>query len=238
MNHMEEDFCAPDAPEQAVLFPVGAAISTPPQPEPLPEPRQKTEPDRTQLMPFAGGAEISPCGHYRYSLYRRWQEDGKKILFIGVNPSKADGSIDDNTVRRWKSFAQRDGYGEFWVGNVCAYRSTSPKAIKSVAEYQDANNREYIHHMAVDADRIVACYGNNIELVPYWQDFVKWLCLNYEVYCFGLTKRGHPKHPLRLAATTPYSRYCQTISVVEKENDKEFICKSETHSIQEFSEDF
>jgi hypothetical protein len=177
-------------------------------------------------MPFAGGAEISPCGLYRYSLYRRWQEGGKKILFIGVNPSTADGAISDATCRRWQSFAQRDGFGEYWVGNVCAYRSTNPKALKSVAEYHDENNREHIRHMAVDADRIVACYGNNVEMVPYWQDFVTWLCTNYEVWMFGQTKRGHPKHPLRLPGDTLYSRYLHwprvAVEVQEKEADEYF----------------
>ena len=226
---------------EPVLFP-GAEplISTPPPVSPPPEPRQKKEIDWTLPMPFAGGAEISPCKLYRYSLYRRWQEGGKKILFIGVNPSTADQSQDDATIRRLLGYAKRDGYGELWVGNVCAYRSTKPFQLRQVpANYNDEQNREYIRHMAVDADRIVACWGNNVTLCPHWQNFVTWLCTNYEVWCFGRTKSSHPKHPLRLRADTLYSRYYSPEfgDVVEKEDDEEFVCESETAAIQEFDND-
>lgn len=201
MSDFNEDLCAPPT-----LFPLPPLPPSPPADLP-PDPRKKKDIDWTIPMPFTGGAEISPCKNYRYSLYRRWQEGGKKILFIGVNPS-TDEALDDNTVVRLKNFARRDGYGEFWLGNVNPYRSTNPKNLRDVpADYNDENNREKIRHMANDADRIVACWGNNVILCPHWDNFVTWICTNYEIWCFGKTKSGHPKHPLRLPADTLYSRY-------------------------------
>ncbi|MEY3303023.1 MAG: hypothetical protein RLZZ139_1396, partial [Cyanobacteriota bacterium] len=41
------------------------------------------------------GAVIDKTGLYRYSLWREWDIDKSKIVFIMLNPSKADASIDD-----------------------------------------------------------------------------------------------------------------------------------------------
>ena len=45
-------------------------------------------------------AVISKCRKYRYSLSREWNKDKEKVLFIMLNPSKADDKIDDPTVKR------------------------------------------------------------------------------------------------------------------------------------------
>ena len=45
-------------------------------------------------------AVVSKCTKYRYSLSREWNKDKKKVLFIMLNPSKADDKIDDHTVKR------------------------------------------------------------------------------------------------------------------------------------------
>ena len=40
-------------------------------------------------------AIISECGKYRYSLMREWNKNKGKVLFIMLNPSKADDKEDD-----------------------------------------------------------------------------------------------------------------------------------------------
>ena len=42
-------------------------------------------------------AVISKCSKYRYSLSRQWNKEKDKVLFIMLNPSKADDKIDDPT---------------------------------------------------------------------------------------------------------------------------------------------
>jgi hypothetical protein len=74
-------------------------------------------------------AIISPCGLYRYRLERTVAMTGPVYAFFGVNPSTADASIDDATVRKWIGFTKKWGGSRFIVGNVFAYRSTdSPTA--------------------------------------------------------------------------------------------------------------
>jgi len=74
-------------------------------------------------------ADISPCGRFRYRLARRWAA-GPALVFIMLNPSKADGDIDDPTVRKCIGFAKRLGYSGVEIVNLFAYRATDPADLK------------------------------------------------------------------------------------------------------------
>src|ERR1700691_893264 len=61
------------------------------------------------------GAVFSPCRRYRYALWREWgvlpgMPDKGYVLFVGLNPSTADETRDDATIRRCIAFAQAWGY--------------------------------------------------------------------------------------------------------------------------------
>ena len=77
-------------------------------------------------------AVISNCGMYRYRLDRTVSDSGPVFAFFGVNPSTADASSDDSTVRKWRGFTQRWGGSRFIVGNVFAYRSTDVRQLATV----------------------------------------------------------------------------------------------------------
>lgn len=78
------------------------------------------------------GAIISDCQQYRYALWRIWDETKPFVMFIMLNPSKADAETDDNTVRRCIGFAKSWGYGGIYICNLFAYRSTDPKVLLKV----------------------------------------------------------------------------------------------------------
>ncbi len=44
------------------------------------------------------GAVIDSTGDYRYLLWREWDSERKTVAFIMLNPSRADGEINDFTV--------------------------------------------------------------------------------------------------------------------------------------------
>ena len=69
-------------------------------------------------------AVISPCGQYRYRPERDVPMDGLTFAFFGVNPSTADATLDDATVRKWIGFTKVNGGRRLIVGNVFAVRST------------------------------------------------------------------------------------------------------------------
>ena len=76
------------------------------------------------------GAVIDPTGLYRYSLWREWNPDAAQITFIMLNPSRADATNDDPTIRRCINFASSWGYGYLEVVNLFAYRTSHPQQFK------------------------------------------------------------------------------------------------------------
>jgi hypothetical protein len=63
----------------------------------------------------------------RDPLYR--EDPLRTVAFIGLNPSTADETTDDPTVRRCVGFAKRWGYDRMVMLNAFAYRATDPKAL-------------------------------------------------------------------------------------------------------------
>lgn len=167
-------------------------------------------------------AVISSCGQYRYRLERRLsdypavQHDamvdagvaGKTVAFFGVNPSTADASVDDATVRKWVGFCLRWGVRNFIVGNVFAYRSRHVKALSEARDPIGPNSRDYLRCIAGEADVLVPCWGA-LEKVPsgLHADFYNVQRLlsatGKPIKVFGLTATGCPRHPLMLSYATP-----------------------------------
>ncbi|SDR62126.1 DUF1643 domain-containing protein [Paraburkholderia tuberum] len=79
-------------------------------------------------------AIISNCGLYRHRLERDVQMDGLTFAFFGINPSTADATLDDATVRKWIGFTRVNGGRRFIVGNVFAFRSTDITGLRHANE--------------------------------------------------------------------------------------------------------
>jgi len=158
---------------------------------------------------MGGNAVISECGLYRYRLDRNINGllGGKVYAFFGVNPSTADSSTDDATVRKWRGFVSRWGGSRFIVGNVFAYRATDVKELAIVDSPIGPLNDRYLHDICTEADILVPCWGDRGKLpqqlrrhldyaMSYVQSFRK------PVMTFGVTKGGDPLHPLMLGYST------------------------------------
>ena len=81
-----------------------------------------------------GRAALSSCGRYRWWLERQWQREAPRLLFIGLNPSRADGQRDDPTLRRLLGFAQSWGFGALEVLNLFSRISPSPAVLRRSAD--------------------------------------------------------------------------------------------------------
>lgn len=57
------------------------------------------------------GADFSPCGAYRYTLHRTWNEALPPVAFLMLNPSTADATANDPTVERCERRAREWGWG-------------------------------------------------------------------------------------------------------------------------------
>ena len=137
-------------------------------------------------------AIISLCKKYRYQLLREWDEDRPSVLFIMLNPSTADANVDDPTICRVINFAKTWGYGGVYVGNLYAFRSTNPKALRDKNDPIGKDNVQHIQTLIGLADKVIYAWGRD-KKEPYWLSN-----LVDTPYCIDISKKGGPKHPLYL----------------------------------------
>jgi len=134
---------------------------------------------------------------YRYSLSRVWDESKPYVLFIGVNPSKADGHKDDDTITRCIEYAEMWGYGGLRMANLFAYVSSKQKKLKKASEPIGINNDKYIKELSEGAGITVVAWGNLVEELPSYKDrYKEVLKLIKEPMCIKITQKGQPYHPL------------------------------------------
>ena len=141
------------------------------------------------------GAAFSYCRKYRYSLWRIWDNNLRKVMFIGLNPSTANELVDDPTIRRCIGFARSWGYGGLYVVNLFAYRATDPKRLRKVANPVGHENDKWLLETASQVEIIVAAWGNKGAYLNRDCEVRKMLP---NLYCLGVTKPGQPRHPLYL----------------------------------------
>lgn len=147
-------------------------------------------------------ALYSDCERYRYALTRTWDASGRKALFVMLNPSTATEFQNDPTVERCERRARALGFGAFRVTNIFAWRDTDPRKMRAAPDPIGPHNDEIITQSAPWADQVIAAWGthgthlNRGEAV---QALLK--ATKKPLYHLGLTKDGHPKHPLYIAYT-------------------------------------
>ncbi len=89
-------------------------------------------------------AILDPTRTYRYVLERRWGQGDNMINFVLLNPSTADESIDDPTIKGCIQFAKNWGYDGFYVTNLFAFRATDPKVLKKAPKPIGEDNDRYL----------------------------------------------------------------------------------------------
>ena len=99
-------------------------------------------------------AVYSDCERYRYSLVRTWEPEGRKALFVMLNPSTATEVQNDPTVCAWGTHGAHLNRG-------------------------------------ADMERLLRNTGRDL-------------------FHLGLSKAGHPKHPLYIAYTQQPELWPQT----------------------------
>lgn len=151
------------------------------------------------------GAEISEDGVFRYALWRTWDAETHPLVFIGLNPSTADASADDPTIRRCRGFAKREGYGGLVMLNLFALRSTDPTGLRRVPDAVGQWNDDALVTRTEGRD-IVAAWGATLAdfVAPRAREVISMLRDRGRVLrCLGTTRFNHPRHPLYVAANAP-----------------------------------
>lgn len=141
-------------------------------------------------------ATYSACTHYRYSLARRWAA-GTTLNFVMLNPSTADEAQNDPTVERCERRARMLGFGGFCVTNIFAWRDTDPQAMRRADDPVGLENNAVLLSEARAADQVVAAWGTHGAHRERGAEVAAMLrAQGIELYHLGLSKHGHPRHPL------------------------------------------
>lgn len=140
-------------------------------------------------------AVFSPNRKYRYELWRRWGSGENYCCFIGLNPSTANATVDDPTIRRCIGFAKSWGYDALCMVNLFAYRATDPAEMKAYHHPIGSENDATLERVTKDAGIVVAGWGIHGTHLNRASDVMAKLS---GLHCLGVTKSGEPRHPLYL----------------------------------------
>jgi|HubBroStandDraft_2_1064218.scaffolds.fasta_scaffold114358_3 hypothetical protein len=162
--------------------------------------------------------EFSPCRTWRYVHEVQW-DDGPCVAFVMFNPSTADESQLDPTLRKCRGFAQRWGYGRMVILNLFAVRGTDPRTPSQVSDPVGPMNDYWILKTVAQAREIVFAYGcgqwiKTPEMKRRPSEFLKLIRAHNEymlISCLGYRNDGHPRHPLMLSYTTERVGFVPTV---------------------------
>lgn len=177
--------------------------------------------------------ELSDDELHRFTLTRSWEHDDpfaayRVLIYLMLNPSKADGRRDDPTVKSCVRIADYNGYGHIIVGNLFSLRSTDWKVVRDHArdpkpgewpgnspEVSDEWLRrilrtpaKHLNRSYVRADVCVA-WGAHVLDIPGSASRIRRVMRlvreagHAKPFCVSTTESDNPGHPLFLSRTTP-----------------------------------
>lgn len=160
---------------------------------------------------------------HRYTLWRQWgnttlrdlfslrelpdspaDSQAPFVMFVGLNPSTADETNDDPTIRRCIEFTRRWGYEEFVMTNLFAFRATDPKIMMKSVDPIGPDNDSWLCRLGDRAEMIIAAWGNKGSFMGRASTVLKMLP---NVQYLRLNKDGSPEHPLYIPGDTKPSLY-------------------------------
>jgi len=153
-------------------------------------------------------AVISDCGTYRYRLTRTWDTAKPTVAFVMLNPSTADETRDDPTIRRCLGFAKDWGYGSLVVVNLFGLRSADPTRLHEHADPVGPANDDYLRAVCADAEQVVVAWGAKGSFKDRALKVADML--ETDLYALNTTKDGHPNHPLYQPADAELELWSRT----------------------------
>lgn len=136
-------------------------------------------------------------------------------MFVMLNPSTANEIQNDPTVERCERRARTLGFGAFQVTNIFAWRDTDPRKMRAAQNPVGPDNDSVLLQGAEWADRIIAAWGTHGAHMGRGAKVAQMLAqTGVDLAHLGLSKAGHPKHPLYLPYAQQPEPWTQTPSLV------------------------
>ena len=136
--------------------------------------------------------------NHRYTLIHRWDEmlnPDHGIAWICLNPSTADESQLDPTLRRIRDFSATWGYSFFIMLNLFAWRATQPADMKRTTDPIGPDNDRWIAHWSARVDRVMLGWGEHGAHLGRDRQVLAYLDRS-KTFCLERNASGQPKHPL------------------------------------------
>jgi hypothetical protein len=152
------------------------------------------------LPPRSGALFDDGMGDMQAALANRFT-----VAFLMLNPSTADETQNDPTIRRVIGFSYAWGYRRWLVGNIFAWRDTSPAAMKLVDDPVGPDNDEHLRAICREADLVVCAWGNHGTHRNRAADVVDLIrSTGKRPHVLRLNEAGarQPEHPLYMPADT------------------------------------
>ncbi len=146
------------------------------------------------------GAEFSPDRKYRYALWRIWDEKLPLVMFIGLNPSTANETEVDPTIRSVMRISKHNGFGGAYMMNCFPLVSSNPDdvidfMVTPFHHIELQNNSDHLKRVSLLCKSVVFAWGN-FRIVQDFKRDKELIEMFPEALIIGLNKNGSPKHPL------------------------------------------
>jgi len=129
----------------------------------------------------------------------------KPLICLGLNPSTANRTQSDLTIRRVETYAEKNGYDSIAMINLYPLRSTDPKMLPDIKDdliyEKNLSIIKEVINLFSDA-KILLAMGGDVDTRTYLSEALKELIKfgnmkNVKWVSTGLTKDGFPRHPSR-----------------------------------------
>lgn len=145
------------------------------------------------------GADFDDDRKNRYVLWRIWDDSKPMVMFIGLNPSKANESKPDPTITRVIGFAKSWGYGGIYMLNLFPYVTPYPEELVETTDEDKWLNSLYLCEYGDKSQEVVFAWGN----FKVARQFAKTMAQQFtNAKALIMNKNGSPRHPLYVKGDT------------------------------------
>lgn len=113
-------------------------------------------------------------------------------MFMGLNPSTANETTDDPTIRRVKKMAQNWGFGGVYMMNLFAFVTPYPHELLKCSDPIGSND-VWLPDIAGICDEIIFAWGNFKEAQERAKKVIEMFP---QAKALIINKDGSPRHPL------------------------------------------
>jgi hypothetical protein len=149
------------------------------------------------------GAIFSDDRKYRFALWRIWDRSLPLVAFMGLNPSTANETDADPTIRSVGRIAKHNGYGGIVMINVFPMVSTDPALLDTSDSVNNDRNQMYVNEVVGHCSDVVFAWGSFSVVKESGMDALL-TDLFPDAKCLHINKNGSPKHPLYCKSTSSF----------------------------------